>query len=82
MVRSADRGRTFWSLQIMPIVLFAFDSILLRCSSKFSFLSSYIPKSFWEFVLATGTLLKVKGGWDVIDLFAGKNKFMTLCKNI
>ena len=63
-VRTVDRGRTFWSLQIIPMVLFTFDSTFLRCSSKFSFLSSCIPKCFGEFVWATGMLLKVKAGWD------------------
>ena len=44
----------------------------LSCSSKFSFLSSCIPKCFWEFVRATGMLLKVKGGWDDTDLLREK----------
>ena len=31
---------------------------------------------------ATGMLLKVKGGWDVIDLFRKGNNFMSLLRNI
>ena len=58
---------TFWSLQMLPIILFTFDSTLLRCSSNFSFLSSCIPKCFWK-LRTTGMLLKYKRGWDVIDL--------------
>ena len=44
----------------------------LSCSSKFSFLSSCIPKCFWEFVWATGMLLKVKGGWGDTNLLREK----------
>ena len=62
----------FGVLRIILIVLFTFDSALLRCSSKFSFLPNCIPKCFWEFVLATAMLLKVKGGWDVTDLLREK----------
>ena len=72
IVGGADRGRTFCSLQLIPIVLFTFDSTLLRCSSKFSFLWSCIPKCFWKLAWATGMLLKVKGRWDAIDILREK----------
>ena len=37
---------------------------------------------FGQFVRAIGMLLKVKGGWDAIDLFAGKNNFKSVLRNI
>ena len=66
-MRSAGLGRTFWSLQITPFVLFTFSiTSVLRCYLKFNLLSHLIPKCFWEQVLATGILLKVREGRDVI----------------
>ena len=72
IVRSADRGGTFWCLRIILIVSFTFDLTLLRCSSKFSFWSSCTPKCFWGLVLATDILLKVKGEWNAVELLGGK----------
>ena len=59
-------ANSFLSLQI--ILSFIYLGLnFAKCSLKLNFLSSCIHKCFWEFIWATGMLLKVKGGWDATD---------------
>ena len=75
IVRSADRGRRIWSLRILPIVLFTFDSTLLLFSYQTAFLNVF------------GNLFKqlvcyLKLNEDGIRPFEEKNKSMSLLRNI
>ena len=42
-------GKKFWNLRSKPMVLFIWLTIVLRCSSKFSLKSKYIPKNRTHF---------------------------------
>ena len=46
ILSGADRGRIFWSLQIIPIVLITFDSTLQRSSLRFSSYQAAFLKIF------------------------------------
>ena len=58
--KSADRGRSIWSLRTAPILLFTLDWTLLKCSPKVSFFSSWNLKYFLGTCLRRGMLLKIK----------------------
>ena len=66
-----DLESAFWRLWITLIILFTFNWMLWKCSSKFSFLSSEIWRCFREPISATGILLKFKEGWDILKFFLG-----------
>ena len=66
-------GKICFSFWINAMPLLALKDFSLKCWKKFSLLSSYIPRCFWQLVCATGAISKLTVGWFV---------FLNLCEKI
>ena len=65
-------GKKFLNLRSKSMVLFILLTIVVRCSSKFSFQSKNSPRCFCHTTWWTGLSLKINVGWLVLMILREK----------